>query len=136
MCRTADRTYQKHPILRVSTKGVHPAKVTVIHRAYDARTPFQNGSGKRLNINHVHPVVLFSHHEDHLDELRGIVGKTAAEPEEGQHTTKADVCLEHLTDGHPCVAGQLRLPHKIHTTSREIGALSKHRGLGDLNFSP
>lgn len=46
-----------------------------------------------------------SHHEDHLDELASIVRETAPEPEQRQHSPKADVLGEHLTDRHPCIAG-------------------------------
>lgn len=45
-----------------------------------------------------------THHEDHLDKLRGIVGQAAAEPEEGKYTTEPNISREHLTDGHSCVA--------------------------------
>ena len=39
-------------------------------------------------------------HEDHLEELGSVVGKTAAEPEKRHDTTDTDVVLEDVGNGH------------------------------------
>jgi hypothetical protein len=44
--------------------------------------------------------VVGSKHEDHLEELGSVVGKTAAEPEERHDTTDTDVVLEDVGNGH------------------------------------
>lgn len=44
--------------------------------------------------------VVGSKHEDHLEELGSVVGKTAAEPKERHDTTNTNVVLEDVGDGH------------------------------------
>lgn len=44
--------------------------------------------------------VVGSKHEDHLEELGSVVGKTAAEPKERHDTTDTDVVLEDVGNGH------------------------------------
>lgn len=44
--------------------------------------------------------VVGSEHEDHLEELGGVVGQTAAEPQERHDTTDTDVVLEDVGNGH------------------------------------
>eukprot|EP00128_Syssomonas_multiformis_P007856 Colp12_sorted_trinity150504_noHs@35 len=44
--------------------------------------------------------VVSNNHETHLNELAGVCGEATAEPEEGEHTTDADVLLEDSGDGH------------------------------------
>lgn len=48
--------------------------------------------------------LVLSYHEDHLNELGGVVGETTAEPEQRKHASQPDVGREHLADGHACVA--------------------------------
>lgn len=47
-----------------------------------------------------------SHHQDHLDELSGVVGKTATEPQKREDAAQADVRREDLTDRHSRVAAR------------------------------
>jgi hypothetical protein len=47
--------------------------------------------------------VVGSKHEDHLEELGGVVGETAAEPQERHDTTDTDVVLEDVGNGHASV---------------------------------
>lgn len=44
--------------------------------------------------------VIGSKHENHLKELAGEVGQTAAEPQKGHDTTDTDVLFEDIRDGH------------------------------------
>lgn len=45
-----------------------------------------------------------SHHQDHLNELRRVVGEAAAEPKQRKDTSQSNVGREDLTDWHSCVA--------------------------------
>lgn len=58
------------------------------------------------NGNHVLNIIAY--HENHLNELRGVVGETAAEPEKRKHTSQPDVGREHLADRHARVAAVVR----------------------------
>ena len=44
--------------------------------------------------------VVGSQHQNHLEELAGVAGQAAAEPEERHDTTNADILPEDIRDGH------------------------------------
>merc|ERR1712000_156809 len=47
--------------------------------------------------------VIGSEHEDHLQELGGVLGEPAAEPQERHDTTNANLLLEDVGDGHTSI---------------------------------